>query len=245
VDARRREGAVLTRIVAVAETGSTNADLLALARTGADEGLWLRADRQLAGRGRQGRAWDSPLGNFYGSTLVRLRSEDPPAATLALVAAVALEEAVAALVGPARLQLKWPNDLLLEGAKVSGILLERADDAVVIGVGVNLAHHPALAERPTTSLADHGAAITPADFAPRLADLFAAWLFLWRRDGLAPIIKRWSERAHSVGTRLVANLPDGEVVTGAFVRLAADGALVLGLADGSERVIHAADVFPV
>jgi BirA family transcriptional regulator, biotin operon repressor / biotin---[acetyl-CoA-carboxylase] ligase len=158
---------------------------------------------------------------------------------------VALEEGVAALVNPAKLQLKWPNDLLLGRAKVSGILLERVDDAVVIGVGVNLAHHPALTDRPTTSLAEHGAAITPSDFAEKLAGLFAAWLFLWRRDGLAPIIARWSERAHRAGTKLVANLPDGEVVTGAFVRLATDGALVLDLADGSERVIHAADVFPV
>lgn len=158
---------------------------------------------------------------------------------------MALEETVAALVGPARLQLKWPNDLLLDRAKVSGILLERAEDAVVIGVGVNLALHPALVERPTTSLAEHGAAITPADFAEQLAALFAAWLFLWRRDGLAPIVARWTERAHPAGMQLVANLPDGEVVAGAFVRLAVDGALVLGLADGSERVIHAADVFPV
>lgn len=116
---------------------------------------------------------------------------------------------------------------------------------MVVGVGVNLAHHPALTDRPTTSLAEHGAAITPGDFAEKLAELFAAWLFLWRRDGLAPITRRWTERAHPAGTKLAANLPDGEVVTGAFVRLAADGALVLGLADGSERVIHAGDVFPV
>lgn len=152
---------------------------------------------------------------------------------------------MAALVGPAKLQLKWPNDLLLDRAKVSGILLERAEDAVVIGIGVNLAHHPALADRPTTSLAEHGAAITPAEFAERLAQLFAAWLFLWRRDGVAPVTERWGARAHPAGTHLQANLPDGEVVTGAFVRLAADGALVLRLADGSERVIHAADVFPL
>lgn len=161
------------------------------------------------------------------------------------MAAVALEETVVRLVDPAKLQIKWPNDLLLDRAKVSGILLERADDAVVVGIGVNLAHHPALTDRRTTSLAEHGAVVAPGDFAERLAALFAAWLFLWRRDGLAPITQRWSERAHPPGARLIANLPDGDMVTGAFLRLAADGALVLGLADGSERVIHAADVFPV
>lgn len=148
-------------------------------------------------------------------------------------------------VAPADLRLKWPNDLLLGGAKVSGILLERADDAVVIGVGVNLAHHPALAERATTSLADHGASVSAAAFAERLAEMFAAWLFHWRQDGLAPVIRRWTERAHAVGTRLVANLPDGEVIAGAFVRLSAEGALVLALADGHERAIHAGDVFLV
>lgn len=192
-----------------------------------------------------GRAWISPPGNFYGSTLVRLRRDDPPAPSLALVAAVALEECVGRYVAPALLRLKWPNDLLLGGAKVAGILLERAEDAVVIGIGVNLAHHPALPDRATTSLADHGAAVTPIDFAERLTAMVAAWLSLWRRDGLAPVIARWSARAHATGTPVTAHLPDGASVTGRFERLAEDGALVLGLADGSSRVIHAGDVFLV
>src|SRR5207244_12657349 len=135
----------------VAETGSTNADMLELARSGAAEGLWLRAERQTGGKGRQGRAWASPEGNLYVSTLVRVRPGEPPAATLALVAAVALEEAVsvflrdpgegrdlrpdsAAARGPGLrrgdgLVIKWPNDILIHGAKLSGILLERAEDA--------------------------------------------------------------------------------------------------------------------
>lgn len=164
---------------------------------------------------------------------------------MALVAAVALEECAGRYVAPALLRLKWPNDLLLGGAKVAGILLERAEDAVVIGIGVNLAHHPALPDRATTSLADHGAAVTPIAFAERLAAMVAAWLSLWRRDGLAPVIARWSARAHAAGTPLTAHLPDGASVTGRFERLAEDGALVLGLADGSSRVIHAGDVFLV
>lgn len=117
--------------------------MLALAAAGAAEGLWLRADYQTGGRGRQGRVWQSPPGNFYGSTLVRLRGGDPAAATLALVAAVALEEAVRIYAPGADVAIKWPNDLLLGEAKLAGILLERADDAVVVGIGVNLAHHPA------------------------------------------------------------------------------------------------------
>lgn len=232
--------------------------MLALARAGAEEGLWLRAERQTAGRGRQGRAWNSPAGNFYGSTLVRLRPGDPPAASLALVAAVALQEAVSSLCpreggdpvwAPAfagaqgGLLLKWPNDLLLDGAKLAGILLERAEDAVVIGFGVNLAHHPDLPDRLTTSLAAHNVIVAPEIFAELLAESVARWLARWRGEGIAPIRARWLERAHPVGTALTANLPDGSAIEGLFDGLAPDGALVLRLAEGARRVIHAGDVF--
>lgn len=270
----------------VAETGSTNADLLQLARAGAaEEGMWLRAERQTAGRGRQGRAWASPVGNFYGSTLVHLRPGDPAPATLGFAAAVALAEVVRNLLraraaaragsgaridtanpvesgdvdlGPLsrsepRVVLKWPNDLLVGGAKLSGILLERAGDAVVIGVGVNLAHHPDLPDRATTSLAAQGVAIDAAAFAPVLADSVAQWIDCWREVGFAAIRKRWLELAHPPGTPLRAILPDGSVVEGAFETLDGDGALILrpltafgrALADGARRSIHAGDVFLV
>ncbi|MEH3037745.1 MAG: biotin--[acetyl-CoA-carboxylase] ligase [Sphingomonas adhaesiva] len=236
-------------MVTVADTGSTNADLVALARDGAGEdGLWLRARRQTAGRGRQGRPWDSPEGNLFASTLVRLSPGEPPAPTLALVAAVALDEAVRLAI-PAdrarRLALKWPNDLLLAGAKLSGILLERSGDWVVIGIGVNVACHPDLPDRATTSLHAEGATLDAAAFLDSLAAQFGAWLTLWRRQGLAPVAQRWRERAHPPGTPLVARLPDGEEVPGTFETLDEDGALVLRLADGTARVIHAGDVFLV
>mgnify|MGYP003392615557 CR=1 FL=1 len=217
--------------------------MIALAASGAEEGLWLRADRQTAGRGRQGRAWQSPLGNLYASTLVRLRPADPPAATLALVAAVALEEAVSAYLGHHGTTLKWPNDLLLGGAKLSGILLERAGDAIVIGFGVNLAHHPVDLDRPATSLAAHGVTPAPEDFAATLGDALARWIARWRGEGLAPVRDRWMARAHVSGTALTARLPDGSAVDGIFERLDGDGALILRLADGTARVIHAGDVF--
>jgi BirA family biotin operon repressor/biotin-[acetyl-CoA-carboxylase] ligase len=258
-----REGAVLTTIRTVATTGSTNADLIALAASGAEEGLWLRAEQQSGGRGRQGRDWVSPPGNLYASTLVRLRPSDPPPATLALVTAVALEESVStylklfpgegrgpvttgAILGPGLRRgamIKWPNDLLIDGAKLSGILLERSGDAVVIGIGVNLAHHPDLPDRAATSLAAHGATVEAASFLETLAETFARWLGKWRGEGLAPIRARWIERAHPAGTALTARLPDGSATDGLFERLDADGALILRLADGTSRVIHAADVF--
>ncbi len=225
--------------------------MLALARDGAGEGWWLRAEQQDGGRGRQGRAWMSPTGNFHGSTIVRLRAGDPPPTGLGFVAAMALVEVVASLVPGA--SLKWPNDLLLDGAKLSGILLERIDDAVVVGVGVNLAHHPDLPDRRTTSLAAHGVTVSAEVFAERLADGFARWLQRWRGEGFEAVRAAWLARAHPIGTALSAHLPDGSAVQGLFDGLDADGALNLrpsrslgrALAEGGRRVIHAGDVFLV
>ena len=142
-------------IQTVAETGSTNADLAARLRSGerVGEGDWLVADRQVAGRGRQGRPWSDGAGNFMGSTVVRPGPSDPPAHTLTLAVALAAYETVLPLLAdPRALSIKWPNDLLLNGAKLSGILLEREGDAVVIGIGVNLAQAPELPDRPTIAL---------------------------------------------------------------------------------------------
>lgn len=227
----------------VAETGSTNADMLALAASGIAEGLWLRAERQTSGRGRQGRKWLSAPGNLYASTLVRLRPSDPSPATLALVAAVALEETVATYLRDGALALKWPNDLLLGDAKLSGTLLERAGDAVVIGIGVNLAHSPEGMQRAVTSLAAHGLQLDPHEFLETLAEAFARWLARWRGEGVATIRDRWVARAHPIGTALTARLADGAVIDGLFDGLDRDGALQLRLADGTVRTIHAGDVF--
>lgn len=225
----------------VAETGSTNADMLLLARRGEGEGQWLRADRQTAGRGRLGRSWESPAGNLYASTLVRLRTGDPAPATLALVAAIALHEAIG-VFGVAT-QIKWPNDLLRQGAKLSGILLERSDDAVVIGIGVNVTHHPDLPDRPTTSLAVAGGTIAAEALLEVLAEAFARWLGRWRGEGLAVIRSAWLAAAHPLGTALSVRLPDGRTSEGLFDGLGTDGALILRLASGERHVIHAADVF--
>ncbi|NYT39944.1 biotin--[acetyl-CoA-carboxylase] ligase [Sphingomonas sp. R-74633] len=234
----------------VAETGSTNADMAELARGGASEGLWLRAERQTAGKGRQGRAWQSPVGNLYVSTLIRTRAGEPSPATLALVAAVALEETVSTFLfpgegrGPASASpmLKWPNDVLIDGAKLSGILLERVGDAVILGFGVNLAHHPEDLDRKATSLAAHGVTPDPQLFAETLAESFARWVSRWR-DGIAPVRERWLARAHPIGTALTARLADGSSMDGLFGGLDSEGALILRLADGTSHVIHAADVF--
>ena len=137
--------------------------------------------------------------------------------------------------------IKWPNDILVDGAKLVGILLERVEDAVVIGMGVNLAEHPRDLERPTTSVAAlAGVAPDAAAFAEMLADRFARWLQRWRSEGVAPVRARWLSVAHPVGTALAT--AEGE---GLFDGLQADGALRLRLADGSVKIIHAGDVFLV
>ena len=234
---------ILPEFITVAQTGSTNNDMLELARAGASEGVWLRAESQTGGKGRSGRTWISPPGNLYASTLVRLQSADPPAPSLALVAAVALHETVSAYAPEARLMLKWPNDLLSDGAKLAGILLERERDAVVVGIGLNLAHHPAAGDRPATSLAALGAASPDAqEVLTDLADCFKRWLQRWRSEGLGVIRARWLERAHPIGAAL--SVRSGEtMVEGLFDGLDEMGALCLRHADGAVEVIPAGDVF--
>nr|WP_223799784.1 biotin--[acetyl-CoA-carboxylase] ligase [Sphingomonas nostoxanthinifaciens] len=229
----------------VAETGSTNADLLEAAAAGALEGTWLRAERQSGGRGRLGRVWQSPPGNLYASTIVRLGMADPPAPELALVAGVALHDAASTFADGGAIRLKWPNDLTADGAKLAGILVERTGDALVIGFGVNLAHHPEGLDRPVTSLlALSGTAPPPDDFATRLRDALARWVARWRGEGFASVRAAWLERAHPLGTPLRAATAAG-TVEGAFGGLSADGALRLVLADGSLEEVRAGDVFLV
>ena len=216
--------------------------MLALADRGAADGSWLRAGRQTGGRGRMGRAWDSPDGNLYCSTLVRVGPGDPPAHTLALVAANAVHALLAPLcAGQAR--IKWPNDILVEGAKIAGILLERAGDHVVVGIGVNVTAHPAGLDRPVTSLAAQGAAQAEAGtLFERLAQLFVHWLSIWRAQGLEPVRTHWLLNAHAPGSPMRIVQSDGNVVEGAFDTLDAQGMLILRLANGTSRAIHAGDV---
>ena len=184
------------------------------------------------------------MGNLHASTLVRLREGDPPAPTLALVAAVALHEVASAYAGGAEIVIKWPNDLLAGGAKLSGILLERRADAIIIGFGVNLAGHPDEADRPATSiLALSGSAPDADAFLEDLAAAFAHWLNLWRSAGLAPVRTQWLLAAHPTGTPLSTHGASGASIEGLFDGLDEGGALRLRLADGSSHVIHAGDVF--
>lgn len=216
--------------------------MLALAEQGGADGSWLRAARQTGGKGRMGRAWESPDGNLYCSTLIRLQPTDPLPHTLALVAANAVHALVAPLCeGQAR--IKWPNDILVDGAKIAGILLERAGHAIVVGIGVNVTGHPVGLDRPVTSLAAQGANDATAQaLYDRLAQLFAHWLSIWRAQGLDPIRTHWLLNAHPTGTPMRVIQPDGGQVEGTFDTLDRQGMLILRLANGDSRAIHAGDI---
>ena len=206
------------------------------------------ADRQVSGRGRLGRVWQDGSGNFMGSTVVNLLPQDPPATSLALLAAIAVARCLRTLgadqIEDGRLAIKWPNDVLLDGAKLAGILLERAQDTVVIGIGLNLVSAPDVEGRRTMTVGD--LPITPITrdaFAETLANTFAQALIGWRNgDWPARIISQWMLLAHPIGTPLTPTHGDYAGVEGYFDGLENDGSLRLRLADGRNIVIHAGEV---
>lgn len=228
-------------LVEFEETGSTNAWLAA--QPDAVDGLWVRADRQTAGRGRRGRSWSSLDGNLFISVLTRPQPGEGPAQQLSFIAAVALDRALQQWVPAQALAIKWPNDILLGGVKMAGILLEGSNAATIIGFGVNLVTHPADSERPATSLAAQGYTAPDAHgMALALIAAFEATRAIWRDYGFDPIRRAWLDRASGLGTPIVARLGN-ETLTGIFADLDSDGALRLAFDDGSSRAIHAGEVF--
>lgn len=171
--------------------------------------------------------------------MVELHSGDPPAQSLSLAAGLALIEAIDTAVPGQPLMLKWPNDLMLSGAKLAGILLERSGDRVAVGFGVNLASAPRLSDRQAAHL---GGAIAPEAFAPLLAGAFSRLQALWRTTEPASLARAWLARAHPAGTRLNVHSSSEETVSGHFDGIEADGALILRLDHGGTQVIRAGDI---
>jgi BirA family biotin operon repressor/biotin-[acetyl-CoA-carboxylase] ligase len=217
-------------------TDSTNAEALRRAAAGATGPLWLMARMQTAARGRRGRAWAMAEGNFAATLLVR-----PPGA-LALrsfVAALGLFDAMVAATGrPELFALKWPNDVLLSGRKLAGILLESGPGGTLaIGIGVNLAAAPEPAAlepgavAPVSLRAATGLAVAPEDFLDLLAPAVAAWEARLAAEGFPPLRAAWLARATRLGEEITARLPGREIV-GRFETLDETGALVLATAGG-------------
>lgn len=237
-------------LVALDEAGSTNDEAKACATEGAPDGTVVWARRQRAGRGRRGRAWHSPPGNLFLSVVLRPACEARVVAQLSFVAALAAADFVDGLLPGRRARCKWPNDVLVDGGKVAGILLEsaacprRRTDWVVLGIGVNLVHHPGLGTpRPSASLASAGAtSLLPEEALPCLLAALARRRADWCARGFAGIRSAWLARAHGLGESItVAN--GGRRYAGLFAGLDANGALVLVEEDSVRRRIGAGEVF--
>jgi BirA family biotin operon repressor/biotin-[acetyl-CoA-carboxylase] ligase len=223
---------------------STNAEALRLARAGERGPLWITAAAQTSGRGRRGRTWVSEPGNLYASLLLTEPSPPDRAAELSFVAALAVHDAIAACA-PAfasRLTLKWPNDCLLDGKKLAGILIEGEGRSVVVGIGVNCAHHPAEAAYPATDLAAAGADVTPERLFTALSGSMLRRLGQWDRGaGFSTIRCEWLDRAFGIGQPIRLALPDGER-HGRFESVDERGSLILRLQDGSSEAITAGEI---
>ncbi len=233
------------KIVHLAEVGSTNDWIAAAAERGEPDGIWVHADRQVAGRGRRGRFWTSDTGNLFASTLIRPQPGETQPQQLSFVAALALHDMASRYAASDRLSLKWPNDLLLDGVKCAGILIEGRAGVVIAGIGVNLSHHPDGTERPATSFPAAGiAAPPPAEACAVLAASFADRRREWREQGFAATREAWLARAAGIGQRIEARL-GSETLVGMFEGLSADGALALRLPGGTLRLVHSGEVFPI
>ncbi len=210
--------------------------------------VWVVADEQTAGRGRRGREWSSPSGNLYASLRLVSPAEPRALSQLCFVAALALADAIdrAAPKSSAQLTLKWPNDVLIEGAKVAGILIEGAhgpsEVAIVIGCGVNIVSHPPDTPYPATALALRDPQTDAAAIFVGLSDAFAERVSQWRRgDGFSDLRAAWLSRAAGLGSPIVVRLPTGDLA-GRFEALDEGGQLIL--ADGADRrAISAGEVF--
>lgn len=229
--------------------GSTNDEAGVRVRTGDPGGLWIMAREQGAGRGRHGRVWQSPPGNLYASLLLVNPCSPGIAPQIGFVAGVAVHHAVSrmAALSPGRLALKWPNDILLDGAKLTGILVEGAIypgglAAVIIGCGINLRHYPSDTPYPATSLAEQGIEVSPDTAIAVLADAMDEALDTWQGGaGFAEIRRRWLEQARGIGGPITVRHPAGER-SGTFIDLDSDGALLLD-EQGRRTRIDAGDVF--
>ncbi|MGI9404888.1 MAG: biotin--[acetyl-CoA-carboxylase] ligase [Hyphomicrobiaceae bacterium] len=232
---------------------STNTEAFRRAEAGDPGRLWLTAERQTIGRGRGDRGWSSEPGNLYASLLLHLDVPLPTALQLPFVAGVAIHDAIAGAGDgnpDASLALKWPNDLLADGCKVCGILVESRSFAgqhtrsAAIGFGVNVAHHPADTQHPATNLTDRGIRTTPMTLFDRLAGCMAARLATWDNGaGFAAIREEWQARAIDIGSQLAVQ--DGsDRVCGTYAGLDADGALLLNVGGSVRRFTYGDVMYP-
>ncbi|HTW21585.1 MAG TPA: biotin--[acetyl-CoA-carboxylase] ligase [Mycobacteriales bacterium] len=238
-------GPVWREIRVVEATGSTNADVAEAARSGAAEGLVVIAEEQRTGRGRLDRQWSSPP--RAGVTLSALLRPDVASVRWPLIPLLAGLSVVAAFDAVAHVEagLKWPNDVLIGGRKVAGILVERVADAVVVGIGINVSTRPEeLPVDTATSLAIEGAAtdreIVVREVLRRLADRYRDWLDTAGDPG--SILTDYRRRCETIGSPVEVQLPGGAVARGVATRIEDGGGLVVQVDGCEERTFLAGDV---
>jgi BirA family biotin operon repressor/biotin-[acetyl-CoA-carboxylase] ligase len=223
--------------------GSTNDEARRLAAEGAPHGTVVHADEQTSGRGRLAHTWFSPPGNLYVSILLRTGQPAARTAELSFLAALAVADTVEALLPrQTRAMLKWPNDVLVTGAKIAGILLEQVDEATIIGIGLNVLEAPPNAAYKTTTIVANGGIASVDGARDILLDRLSHHLSVWHADGFALIREQWLNRSYPLGAAIRASSA-GQPVAGHFAGLDLDGALLLDTPQGRQRIV-AGDVVP-
>jgi BirA family biotin operon repressor/biotin-[acetyl-CoA-carboxylase] ligase len=238
------------RLIAHETIDSTSSEAIRLALDGDPGRLWIVAGEQSNGHGRRGRAWLSPNGNLAASLLMPVGRQGAATATLGFAAGLALDAAVCAVAPElaGKVNLKWPNDVLIDGAKVGGILLEAvsppdAPDGVVIGIGVNTRHAPEGLPYPATSLAEHGSEVEAETLFAALAEAWVEQESLWNAGrGFPAVRERWLTRAAGLGAPVSVRL-GAERISGTFETIDHEGRLVVRLPAGTARSISAGDVY--
>lgn len=239
------------RLVEVDSVVSSNEEAKRLAAEGAEDGTLVWAKEQTGGKGRQGRSWTSPRGNLFLSMVLRPDCELKQAAQLGFAAALALGDAVGSVAPPLiEVTYKWPNDVLANGRKLAGILLEAQANAeggvewLVLGVGANVKSFPRDADINATSLHFEGCApsVTEVDLLEAFARHFLSWVNVWLEDGFEPLRRAWMRHAEGKGEMIRVRLPR-ETLEGRFQDLDGEGHLLLDQGTGSPRAIAVGDVF--
>ncbi len=245
-------GPAAAPILILDDVDSTNAEARRRAEAGQTGPLWIVARRQNAGRGRRGREWVSETGNLYSTLLTTTPKGPAEAAQITFVAALAVADLLCTFVPAPLVTIKWPNDVMIEAEKASGILVESGAHEngllwLAVGIGVNLAHAPSGTERPAAAIGGHlkgdvSAAPSLEVAAELLGRYFAIWMERWETLGFPTVLDAWTARCRGLDQPCVARLGQ-ETVSGVADGVEADGALRLKLADGAVRLISAGDVF--
>lgn len=238
------------RHVALGDVDSTNLECLKRARDGDPGNLWVTANRQLQGRARRGRNWVSEPGNLFASLLLVDPAPPTALATLPMAVAVAVYRAISWVLpqGAAKATIKWPNDVLIGGAKVAGVLLESetlpdGKPAVVIGCGIDVVQAPDEVMYPATTLRAAGASASAEEVFARLCQTMGEELGVWNAGrGVSAVREAWLEHAEGVGKPITVKLPY-ETISGIFKEIDQSGCLVLVDEDKTTRTIAAGDVF--